>query len=179
MITFISPKKAVNAAFYRLPVLQAEMERLKNNFEIYLKSGKADESEEFHKNLIKKFLEDTFFSPDYAVNTNGREDLVIFNGNNAASKPAVIIEAKSPTNPTEMFSENNKNCKALQECVYYFMQENLRFGNNEVKHIIITNYNDFYIFDAKDFSRFFLAKSNPIVEQFRKIDAVQLSDTKT
>ena len=179
MITFISPKKAVNAAFYRLPVLQAEMERLKNNFEIYLKSGKADESEEFHKNLIKKFLEDTFFSPDYAVNTNGREDLVIFNGNNAASKPAVIIEAKSPTNLTEMFSENNKNCKALQECVYYFMQENLLFKNNEVKHVIITNYCDFYIFDAKDFSRFFLAKTNPIVEQFRKFDAGQLSDTKT
>lgn len=179
MITFISPKKAVNAAFYRLPVLQTEMERLKSNFEIYLKSGKADESEEFHKNLIKDFLANTFFSPDYAVNTNGREDLVIFNGNNAASKPAVIIEAKSPTNLAEMFSENNRNCKALQECVYYFMQENLRFGNNEVKHIIVTNYNDFYIFDAKDFSRFFLAKTNPIVEQFKKFDAGQLSDTKT
>ncbi len=179
MITFISPKKAVNAAFYRLPVLQTEMERLKSNFEIYLKSGKADESEEFHKNLIKDFLANTFFSPDYAVNTNGREDLVIFNGNNAASKPAVIIEAKSPTNLAEMFSENNRNCKALQECVYYFMQENLRFGNNEVKHIIVTNYNDFYIFDAKDFSRFFLAKTNPIAEQFKKFDAGQLSDTKT
>ena len=179
MITFISPKKAMNAAFYRLPVLQTEMEQLKSNFEIYLKSGKADESEEFHKNLIKDFLANTFFSPDYAVNTNGREDLVIFNGNNAASKPAVIIEAKSPTNLAEMFSENNRNCKALQECVYYFMQENLRFGNNEVKHIIVTNYNDFYIFDAKDFSRFFLAKTNPIVEQFKKFDAGQLSDTKT
>lgn len=179
MITFISPKKAVNAVFYRLPVLQTEMEQLKSNFEIYLKSGKADESEEFHKNLIKDFLANTFFSPDYAVNTNGREDLVIFNGNNAASKPAVIIEAKSPTNLAEMFSENNRNCKALQECVYYFMQENLRFGNNEVKHIIVTNYNDFYIFDAKDFSRFFLAKTNPIVEQFKKFDAGQLSDTKT
>ena len=179
MITFVSPKKAVNAAFYRLPVLQTEMERLKSNFEIYLKSGKADESEEFHKNLIKDFLANTFFTPDYAVNTNGREDLVIFNGNNAASKPAVIIEAKSPTNLTEMFSENNKNCKALQECVYYFMQENLRFGNNEVKHVIITNYCDFYIFDAKDFSRFFLAKTNPIVEQFKKFEAGQLSDTKT
>ena len=179
MITFISPQKAVNAAFYRLPVLQTEMERLKSNFEIYLKSGKADESEEFHKNLIKDFLANTFFTPDYAVNTNGREDLVIFNGNNAASKPAVIIEAKSPTNLTEMFSENNRNCKALQECVYYFMQENLLFKNNEVKHIIITNYCDFYIFDAKDFSRFFLAKTNPIVEQFKKFEAGQLSDTKT
>ena len=62
-----------------------------------------------------------------------------------AADCAGVIEAKSPTNLTEMFSENNKNCKALQECVYYFMQENLRFGNNEVKHIIITNYCDFYI----------------------------------
>lgn len=67
MITFISPKKAVNAAFYRLPVLQTEMDRLKSNFEIYLKSGKADESEEFHKKLIKDFLANTFFSPNYAV----------------------------------------------------------------------------------------------------------------
>ena len=34
-------------------------------------------------------------------------------------------------------------------------------------------------FDAKDFSRFFLAKTNPIVEQFNKFEAKQLADTKT
>lgn len=176
---FKKPKKSINPAFFRQPVPQNEIERLKKALSVYLSLGKPDESEEFHKNLIKKFLEETFYSPDYAVNTNGREDLVIFGGNTANSKPAVIIEAKSPSNTAEMFSETNFNCKALQECVYYFMQENLKFQNNEIKHIIITNYYDFYIFDAKDFARFFLVKTNPIIDQFLKFEAKQLSDTKT
>ena len=179
MMTLTTAKKSINPAFFRQPVPQNEIERLKKTLSVYLSSGKPEESEEFHKNLIKKFLEETFYSPDYAVNTNGREDLVIFGGNTANSKPAVIIEAKSPSNTAEMFSENNFNCKAMQECVYYFMQENLKFQNNEIKHIIITNYYDFYIFDAKDFARFFLVKTNPIVEQFKKFEAGQLSDTKT
>ena len=153
---FKKPKKSINPAFFKQPVPQNEIERLKKTLSVYLSSGKPEESEEFHKNLIKKFLEETFYSPDYAVNTNGSEDLVIFGGNTANSKPAVIIEAKSPSNTAEMFSENNYNCKALQECVYYFLQENLKFQNNEIKHIIITNYYDFYIFDAAYFSRFFL-----------------------
>lgn len=179
MPKIITPLKALNSAFYKMPVLQSEIEKLSSNLDIYIKQGKANESEEYHKGLIKDFLANTWYSPDYSVNTNGREDLVIYNGSGTESKPTVIIEAKSPTNVAEMFSINNPNCKAMQECVYYFLQENLRFGNNEVKHIIITDYNDFYIFDAKDFSRFFLAKTNPIVEQFNKFEAKQLSDTKT
>lgn len=178
-ITFISAKKALNSAFFKLPVLESEIQKLSKNLEIYINSAKDGESEEYHKGLIKDFFANTWYSPSYSVNTNGREDLVIFNGNDTASKPAVIIEAKSPTNMAEMFSKNNQNCKALQECVYYFLQENLKFGNNEIKHIIITNYEDFYIFDAKDFSRFFLAKTNPIIDQFNKFEAKQLVDTKT
>ena len=178
-ITFISAKKALNSAFFKLPVLESEIQKLSKNLEIYINSAKDGEYEEYHKGLIKDFFANTWYSPSYSVNTNGREDLVIFNGNDTASKPAVIIEAKSPTNMAEMFSKNNQNCKALQECVYYFLQENLKFGNNEIKHIIITNYEDFYIFDAKDFSRFFLAKTNPIIDQFNKFEAKQLVDTKT
>ena len=179
MITLVSPKKSINPVFFKQPVPQKKIEKLKEAFSVYLSAGKPEESEEFHKNLIKDFLANTWFTPDYSVNTNGREDLVIFNGNSTNSKPAVIIEAKSPANSAEMFSENNPNCKALQECVYYFLQEKLKLGNNEIKHIIITNYCDFYIFDAKDFSRFFLVKTNPILDQFKKFEAGQLSDTKT
>ena len=178
-INFIKAKKALNTAFFKLPVLESEIQKLSKNLGIYINSAKDGESEEYHKGLIKDFFANTWYVPDYSVNTNGREDLVIFNGNDTASKPAVIIEAKSPTNTAEMFSASNQNCKALQECVYYFLQENLKFGNNEIKHIIITNYEDFYIFDAKDFYRFFLAKTNPIVDQFNKFEAKQLADTKT
>ena len=179
MFTIITPKKALSTTFYKLPVLQSEIEKLSVNFDIYIKSGKENESEEYHKGLIRDFLASTWYSPDYAVNTNGREDLVIFNGTGTEAKPAVIIEAKSPTNTAEMFNERNLNCKALQECVYYFLKESIIFRNKELKHIIISDYNDFYIFDAKDFSRFFLAKTNPIVDLFKKFELGLLSDKKT
>lgn len=179
MFTIITPKKAISTTFYKLPVLQSEIDKLSANLDTYLNSGKDNESEEYHKGLIKDFFAKTWYDPEYSVNTNGREDLVVYNGTGTESKPAVIIEAKSPSNTSEMFSEKNPNCKALQECVYYFMQESLKYGNNEVKHVVITNYTDFYIFDAKDFGRFFLAKTNPIVNQFNKFEAKQLSDTKT
>ena len=179
MFTFTTPKKAISTAFYMLPVLQSDIERLKQSLATYLQSGNPDESEEYHKGLIKDFLVHTWYARDYSINTNGREDLVIYSGSQAGAQPAVIIEAKSPANSTEMFSAQNPNCKALQECVYYFMQEAITEQNTEVRHIIITNYADWYLFDAKDFSRFFLAKTNPIVEQFRKFEAGQLSDKKT
>ena len=171
--------KSINTAYYRLPVLKSDLEKLKKNLDIYIKSEKKNEGEENHKGLVKDFLCNTWYSPDYSVNTNGREDLVIFNGNDTSAKPSVIFEAKSPSNKNEMFSFEKPNCKALQECIYYFLQETIKFENWEIKHIIITDYDNFFIFDAKDFSRFFISKTNHIIDQFRKFDAKQLTDTKT
>ena len=102
---------------------------------------------------------------------------MIFNGKGADTKPAVIIEAKSPTNTAEMFSDKNENCKALQECVYYFMQEAVTAGNREIQHIIITNYDDWYIFDARDFV--FFLEDKAFVEDFKKFESKQLLLTKT
>ena len=127
--------------------------------------------------MIKDFLVNTFYHGEYNVNTNGREDLVIFSGKGADTKPAVIIEAKSPTNTAEMFSDKNENCKALQECVYYFMQEAVTAGNREIQHIIITNYDDWYIFDARDFV--FFLEDKAFVEDFKKFESKQLLLTKT
>jgi len=79
-IECINPKKALNTVFYKLPVLESEIQKLSKNLGIYINSAKEGESEENHKNLIKDFLANTWYSPSYSVNTNGREDLVIFNG---------------------------------------------------------------------------------------------------
>ena len=64
-------------------------------------------------------------------------DLAIFNGNTASAKPAVIIEAKSPTNAAEMFSAEHPNVKSLQEPVYYFMLEYVHSGNHKIKWLAI------------------------------------------
>lgn len=105
----------MGTALYKIPVLESDIKMLSKNLGVYINSAKEGESEEFHKGLIKDFLSNTWYAPDYSVNTNGREDLVIFNGNDTGSKPAVIIEAKSPANVAEMFSVEKSNPCDIKE----------------------------------------------------------------
>lgn len=179
MITYIKPRKALNASYSKLPVLAERIEKLRTNLKTYIELGKPDESEEYHKGLIKDFLSNTWYGDDYSLNTNYREDLVIYTGKDVSANAGVIIEAKSPNNKSEMLSEKNENCKALQECVYYFMQEAITKKNSDIKKIIITNYEEWFIFEAKDFFRFFCNKANSIYDEFIKFELGQLTDTKT
>ncbi|WP_407446680.1 Eco57I restriction-modification methylase domain-containing protein [Fibrobacter sp.] len=144
---------------------------------LYSKRNVAQD-EEYHKGEIWNFLR-KFFEPDYSVQVNRPIDLAIFNGNTASAKPAVIIEAKSPTNAAEMFSAEHSNVKSLQELVYYFMLEYVQSGNHEIKWLAITNFDEWYFFDVKDFIRYFGNKSKPIYDQFLKFKANQMSGNKT
>lgn len=81
------------------------------------------ESEEFHKNLVTDFLKKTYYDPEHFINTKGRNDLVIHNGNKAKSSVGVILEAKKPTNRAEMLSKEKVNVKAFQELVLYYLRD--------------------------------------------------------
>nr|WP_010664769.1 type iis restriction/modification enzyme [Marinilabilia salmonicolor] len=73
------------------------------------------ESEEHHKNLVIAFLKKTYYDPDHFVNTKGRTDLVIHNGDKGTSSVGVIVETKKPGNRHEMIREGKVNVKAFQE----------------------------------------------------------------
>ena len=177
-IKFISPKKSVNSAFLKLPVSVEKMEEFKLSLKNLYGKRNAAQDEEYHKGEIWNFLR-KIFEPDYSVQVNRPIDLAIFNGNTASAKPAVIIEAKSPTNAAEMFSAEHPNVKSLQELVYYFMLEYVHSGNHEIKWLAITNFDEWYFFDVKDFIRYFGNKSKPIYDQFLKFKANQMSGNKT
>ena len=177
-IKFISPKKSVNSAFLKLPVPIEKMESFKLSLKNLYSKRNAAQDEEYHKGEIWNFLR-KIFEPDYSVQVNRPIDLAIFNGNTASAKPAVIIEAKSPTNVAEMFSAEHPNVKSLQELVYYFMLEYVHSGNHEIKWLAITNFDEWYFFDVKDFIRYFGNKSKPIYDQFLKFKANQMSGNKT
>ena len=177
-IKLISPKKSVNSAFLKLPVPVEKMEDFKLSLKNLYSKRNAAQDEEYHKGEIWNFLR-KIFEPDYSVQVNRPIDLAIFNGNTASAKPAVIIEAKSPTNAAEMFSAEHPNVKSLQELVYYFMLEYVHSGNHEIKWLAITNFDEWYFFDVKDFIRYFGNKSKPIYDQFLKFKANQMSGNKT
>lgn len=174
----LKPRKALNKAFLRVKPNRTEIEGFKANLIQLLDRTNDTESEEFHKNLVIDFLKKTYYDPNYFINTKGRNDLVIHKGNNAKSSVGVIIEAKKPTNKTEMITTKKLNAKAFQELVLYYLRERITHKNLEVKYLIATNINEWFIFDATLFDRLFAQNKN-LVKQFNDFEGGRLADTKT
>src|SRR5690554_1217459 len=174
----LKPKKALNKAFLKVKPNRTEIEGFKSHLIQLLDHINDDESEEFHKNLVIDFLKKTYYDPNHFVNTKGRNDLVIHNGDKATTPVGVIIEAKKPTNRAEMVTKERLNVKAFQELVLYYLRERITQKNIEVKHLIITNINEWFIFDAIVFDRLF-AQNKGFVKQFQDFEEKRLADIST
>ncbi len=174
----LNPRKALNKAFLKVKPNRTEIEGFKTNLITLLDRINDTESEEFHKNLVSDFLKKTYYDPNHFINTKGRNDLVIHNGQNANSTVGVILEAKKPTNKAEMLTRENINKKAFQELVLYYLRERITHKNLEVKHLVATNINEWFIFDATLFDRLFAQNKN-LVKQFQDFEDGRLADTKT
>jgi adenine-specific DNA-methyltransferase len=188
-IRILKPRKALNKAFLKVKPIRTEIERFKTNLIQLLDRVNDNESEEFHKNLISDFLKDTYYKQNHFINTKGRNDLVIHNGDKASSTVGVIVEAKKPTNKGEMLKAfapgdtqeqmlSKINVKAFQELVLYYLRERITLKNIEVKYLIATNINEWFIFDAALFDRLF-AQNKTLVKHFTDFEGGRLADTKT
>jgi hypothetical protein len=166
----LNPRKALNKAFLKVKPIRVEIENFKTNLITLLDTTNDKESEEFHKNLVSDFLKDTYYKQNYFINTKGRNDLVIHNGNNAKTTVGVIIEAKKPTNKSEMISAKRLNAKAFQELVLYYLRERITHKNLDVKHLVATNINEWFIFDEHLFEKLF-AQNKAFVKQFENFEA--------
>src|SRR5690606_26500770 len=124
-LNLLKPRKALNKAFLKVKPNRSDIERFKSNLIQLLDRTNDTESEEFHKNLVSDFLKKTYYDPQHFINTKGRNDLVIHNGDKASSSVGVIIEAKKPTNRSEMVSTDKLNAKAFQELVLYYLRERI------------------------------------------------------
>jgi len=177
-ITPLKPKQALNKAYLKVKSNRSDINAFKANLITLLDRTNDIESEEFHKNLVSDFLKDTYYKQNHYINTKGRNDLVIHNGQNATSTVGVILEAKKPTNKSEMITTKKLNAKAFQELVLYYLRERITHKNLEVKHLVATNINEWFIFDATLFDRLFAQNKN-LVKQFIEFESGRLADTKT
>ena len=177
-ITALNPRQALNKAFLRAKPSRIEIDHFKTQLKQLLERTNDTESEKFHKNLLADFLKKTYYDPQHFINTKGRNDLVIHTGKNADSAVGVILEAKKPTNTSEMPTTHNLNSKAFQELLLYYLRERISLKNLEVKHLIISNIYEWFIFDVSVFERLF-AQNKSLVNQFEDFENGRLADTKT
>ena len=164
-IKILKPRKAIDKAFLKIKPNRTEIESFKTNLIELLDRTNDTESEEFHKNLVSDFLKDTYYKNNHFINTKGRNDLVIYNGNKAKSTVGVIIEAKKPTNKSEMLTKEKINLKAFQELILYYLRERITHKNLEIKYLIATNINEWFIFNSNVFEKQF-AQNKGLVKQF-------------
>lgn len=174
----LKPRKAINKAFLKIKPNRTEIEKFKTNLIELLDRTNEVESEEFHKNLVSDFLKRTYYEPNHFINTKGRNDLVIHNGNKAKNTVGVILEAKKPTNRAEMVSRANLNVKAFQELVLYYLRERITHKNLEVKYLVVTSIYEWFIFDANVFERLFAQNKN-LVKQFNDFENGRLAGKTT
>jgi hypothetical protein len=152
-----SPKKALKAFLKQKP-LRSEIDVFKTNLIALLdkisviEKQPKDESEEHLKNNLRDFLRDTYYRDTNAINTKDKKDLVIHLNKTTDSEVGVIIEAKRPSNKGEMLTADNPNRKALHELILYYLNER-HGGNNQLKHLVATNINEWFIIDANQFDK--------------------------
>ncbi|MCC4229642.1 DUF7149 domain-containing protein [Zunongwangia profunda] len=168
-LKILKPRKSINKAFLKIKPNRKEIESFKTNLIELLDRTNDTESEEFHKNLVSDFLKNTYYKNNHFINTKGRNDLVIHNGNKAKSPVGVIIEAKKPTNKAEMLTKEKINVKAFQELFLYYLRERITHKNLEIKYLVATNINEWFIFDSNVFEKHF-AQNKGLVKQFNDFE---------
>ena len=173
-----SPKKALKTFLKQKP-LRSEIDLFKVNLITLLdkiniiEQRPRDESEEHLKNDLRDFLRDTYYRDTNAINTKDKKDLVIHLGKTTESDAGVIIEAKRPKNANEMVSAANLNKKALHESILYYFDERNKVENNQLKHLIITNINEWYIIDSNQFDKHIYRNT-----QIKKLYETKINDNK-
>ncbi|GAA7879603.1 class I SAM-dependent DNA methyltransferase [Helicobacter pylori] len=114
--------------------------------------------EESQKSKINEFLKNTY---GYECEPYEKVDSAIY----VDGKAWVLIEVKALNNRNE-FPKDRENplSKAFCQMVFYFLKEIEK--NNSLKHAIICNAHEFFLFDCKDFCALF--QNNKKIKQLHK-----------
>ncbi len=118
------------------------IENFEKEINSLLENAPRQDDEEFQKNEINSFLKNTY---DYHCNTYEKVDSAIY----VDGEVRVLIEVKALDKKTE-FPKDRENplSKAFCQMVLYFL--NAIEDNNSLKHTIICNVHEFFLFDCKD-----------------------------
>ncbi len=145
------------------------IENFEKEINSLLENAPRQDDEEFQKNEINKFLKNAY---GYDCNTYKKVDSAIYVGKEAW----VLIEVKALNNRNE-FPKNRENLlsKAFCQMVFYFLKEIEK--NNSLKHTIICNAHEFFLFDCKDL--LFLRDDKRIEKFYKKCAKKEGTDPKT
>lgn len=150
----IDEKEFLNPYYRKKPILEVELNefiKALKDYKTSLENNLKNNEDSLVANALSKFFENLHFECEIKSIHKGNSgiDLAL----KKDKQIQVIIEAKLP-HSKEFFSQSKPNCKALHECILYYLRERKAL-NSSLKHIIITDFYRFYIFKADLFEELF------------------------
>ncbi len=145
------------------------IENFEKEINSLLENAKRQDYEESQKSKINEFLKNTY---GYDCDTNEKVDSAIY----VDGKAWALIEVKALNNRNE-FPKDRENplSKAFCQMVFYFLKEIK--NNNSLKHAIICNAHEFFLFDCKDL--LFLENDKEIKKLHKNCASKEGTDPKT
>ena len=150
----LSYKDFLNPFYAKAPILDNTYQNFLQSLESYrqnLLKNQNQNEDALVANALKPFLESLGFTTQVKAKQKGKSEIDLAITQNDTIE--VIFEVKKP-NSNDFFTPSNPNCKALHECILYYLRER-KNANSSLKFIIITDCYHFYIFSAKDFEKLF------------------------
>lgn len=144
-----TPSQSIQKSYLRQPVTLSELEKFRFQLENLLKELKPADIEEANKGRVKTFLEQTLWSSNaYEINASGKTDLAIKDKNLESN--VVLFEFKKVNSP-EMVTKEDLAKKAMFELVLYYILEEHVNKNTSIKHLIISDGYQYFIFEKAEF----------------------------
>ncbi|EQC2169880.1 DUF7149 domain-containing protein [Campylobacter coli] len=150
----IDEKEFLNPYYRKKPILEAELNefiKALKDYKTSLENNLKNNEDSLVANALSKFFENLSFQCEVKSIHKGNSGIDLALKKDGLTQ--VIIEAKLP-NSREFFSPSKPNCKALHECILYYLRERKAL-NSSLKHIIITDFYSFFIFKADLFEELF------------------------
>jgi len=176
-------RQALSPAFLKQSPKREEIELFKKGLDALMCKINENELENHNKTFLKEFFNEIYCKNQFEINEYNdtknkiRVDLAVKQKNKTFVE--VLLEVKHPTkNKGEMLTKDNLNRKALYELLLYYMSERLNNNNKSLRHLVVTNLYEWFVFDAKDFYEIFYSDGT-FRDTFSQYSKNQLEGDKT
>jgi len=149
------PRQFISPLLSKKSITTTEIDRFNDATQQYLSELETQRiAKQSEPNIVSNALKPYFENLDYVAQSYSQKgqsgmDLALM----LEHSPSVIIEAKVYES-SAMITKGDINKKALHEAILYFMRER-HSGNKTLYHIVITDFYNWFVFDAKDFETLF------------------------
>lgn len=160
-----TPLESLNKFYRKQPIDESEFSGFKDALKELFTNIEDGQVEPTQRKFFTTFMEQIFPKGYLVTHEEDNIDVVIHTGEKTTSPKGVLFELKSTTNKEEMVTKEDINRKALQELLFYYLNERIGRQNNSIKYLIACNIYECFIWDAQIFEKTFY-KNKPLLKEY-------------